>query len=89
MPVHGGTGFDFDVAIDGGLAGESHFVFVADFGHGHQRVVQRRHPLQDALFTGVFHPLFDQHAAGTTDGESVAIEQRVFVNSRIEFNASL
>jgi len=89
VPVHGGAGFDLDVAVDGDLASESHFFFVANFGHGHQRVVQRRHPLQDALFARVLHSLFDQYAAGTTDGESMTIEQRVFVNSGIEIDAGL
>src|SRR5215213_2957231 len=57
--VHFGLNFDFDVAIDGALTREPHFVFVAD---GRQHAKQSR-LLHDSLGRQVLHALLDEDPA--------------------------
>src|SRR5262249_14638589 len=77
-PVEGRRHLDGAVTLDAGLAGQAHFVLMADTGEGQRQAES----LAARLGGEVFHALLDEDAAGATQAQAAAVE--VTIHPRVD-----
>lgn len=89
VEVAGSLSFDLDVAFDLALAGESHFVFMADVGKEGFRIAAELcgEILDHPRLRDVFLAFLDVHTAGTAHAETLTVQ--VLVETLVEFHAGL
>jgi hypothetical protein len=89
VEVARGLGFDLDVAFDLALAGESHFVFVANVSKERFGVSAelRGEVLDKPRRRDVVFAVFDVDPARATHAETLTVQ--VLVDALVEFHASL
>src|SRR6266853_4285010 len=63
VPVHSGLGFNFDVAVDAGLAGETQFSLVPEPGEERDWAGQQAELLPQPLRADIFKPFGDVNPA--------------------------
>jgi hypothetical protein len=86
VPVDGRVSFDFEVAADAGLAGESDFFpGVAEDFETEEWMEPFPEAFEDAFGGGIFLAFGDDDAAGAALSEAHAIE--VFVGSFVDLDA--
>src|SRR5947209_4816552 len=85
--IHRGLRFDGAIAHHRTLAGQSHFLLVADRLEGVDRV--QAELFDEAGLAEIFLPLLDENAASRTQTVSHAIQARILEDPPMKFDAGL
>src|SRR5579872_292767 len=85
VPVHFGLGFDFDVAIDLRLTGQSQILFMPQSGKKRNRAQEKAELLKQPLRADVLNAFGDLHPATGTLSKAHAVD--VLMNPRIKLDS--